>query len=143
MKSVRCDLWMAFLDFEGQFVVDVVGKSGGLMMLWKKSINNQIKSFSTGHIDCVVRDKDSLWRFTGLYGNVDVSQRTHSWSLLRRLGADNNINHLSWLVGVILTRSFMVLRSKGDKPDPIQKWKSLGGQFKTAASMMFNPMEPI
>lgn len=67
-----------FLDFERQFVVDVVGGSSGLMMLWKETVNVHIKSFSTGNIDSVVRVEDSMWRFTRFYGNLDASQRSHS-----------------------------------------------------------------
>lgn len=54
----RCSQWKFILGFEGLFVVDLVGKSGGLLLFWKNSVDVTISSFSTGHIcSCSERRK--------------------------------------------------------------------------------------
>ncbi|KAL0286138.1 UNVERIFIED_CONTAM: hypothetical protein Scaly_2800100 [Sesamum calycinum] len=67
--------------------VDPKGRSGGLAILWQKSVDIQLQSFSRYHIDVSVRVKESdeWWRFSGIYGEPDTSKRDHTWRLLRRL----------------------------------------------------------
>ncbi|KAL0293787.1 UNVERIFIED_CONTAM: hypothetical protein Scaly_2575800 [Sesamum calycinum] len=62
-------------------------ESGGLAILWQKSVDIQLQSFSRYHIDVSVRVKESdeWWRFSGIYGEPDTSKRDHTWRLLRRL----------------------------------------------------------
>jgi hypothetical protein len=47
------------LGFDHCFVVDCVGKSGGLMLLWKNSISVVIQNYSRHHINAVVQDSPS------------------------------------------------------------------------------------
>lgn len=70
------------------FVVDVVGQSGGLIMMWRDSIEVLIRSFPMGHIDCFIICEQRRWRFTGFYGHSDKSCRRFSWELLRRIHDD-------------------------------------------------------
>lgn len=58
-----------------------------------------IKSYSIGHIDCVVQMEDNVWRFTRFYGHPDISQRHFSWDLLRRLQKISEMQNIPWLVG--------------------------------------------
>lgn len=44
------------LKFDGCFLVDSDGSSGGLLLLWDKSISMSVRSFPKGHIDVVVDD---------------------------------------------------------------------------------------
>ncbi|KAL0350238.1 UNVERIFIED_CONTAM: hypothetical protein Sradi_4173000 [Sesamum radiatum] len=76
--------------------VESKGKSGGLMLLWNKSVVVHIRSYSIDYIDAKVHRKGEvdMWRFTGFYGNPDVSKRKKSWMQLVRLSQDRN---LSWL----------------------------------------------
>ncbi|KAL0355668.1 UNVERIFIED_CONTAM: LINE-1 retrotransposable element O protein [Sesamum radiatum] len=85
-NSSRVDLLKRKFGMFG-FSVASVGKSGGLALLWEKTISVQLQSYSAYHIDVSIQaDSDpSPWRFTGFYGMAEASKRTESWSLLRQL----------------------------------------------------------
>jgi hypothetical protein len=82
MEKVRCRL-----GFDCLFVVDPVGRSGGLALFWKKSANIEIYNYSRYHIQALVKDNDGndIWKFTGFYGNPSRDKRGESWSLLKFL----------------------------------------------------------
>ncbi|KAK6164360.1 hypothetical protein DH2020_001224 [Rehmannia glutinosa] len=86
------------LGFDGLFIVNCEGKSGGLMLLWKIPLIVTIRSYSVGHVDCVVNDGDKEWRFMGFYGHPEVSKRRHSWDLMRKLASIEELKNLplSW-----------------------------------------------
>ncbi|KAK4383569.1 putative mitochondrial protein [Sesamum angolense] len=78
------------LDWFG-FGVPSKGKSGGLALLWDKSVSVQLQSFSEHHIDATVLcddDRDS-WRFTGIYGAPEIGNHFQTWSLLSRLSSQS------------------------------------------------------
>ncbi|KAL0435720.1 UNVERIFIED_CONTAM: hypothetical protein Sradi_0279900 [Sesamum radiatum] len=74
------------LDMNG-FSVPARGMSGGLAVLWLKSANVQLQTYSQNHIDLSVQleGSPSCWRFTGLYGEPEASRRDLTWQLLARL----------------------------------------------------------
>ncbi|KAL0320276.1 UNVERIFIED_CONTAM: hypothetical protein Sradi_5289100 [Sesamum radiatum] len=76
--------------------VELRGKSGGLMLLWSKSIVVQIWSYSVNYIDAeVYRDGESeKWRVTGFYGEPDASKRKTTW---RRLIQLSHEERMPWL----------------------------------------------
>ncbi|TXG59697.1 hypothetical protein EZV62_014270 [Acer yangbiense] len=83
------------LQFGDGFIVDCVGMSGDLMLLWKKELLVSIQSFSVGHIDACIQMEDGFtWRFSGFYGDPIPSKRVCSWALLRRL---RDVNLLPWV----------------------------------------------
>ena len=63
------------------------GKSGGMALLWAGDLDVEIKSFSRHHIDAIVIDPKTgfKWRITSFYGNSKTSLRKESWSLLQFL----------------------------------------------------------
>jgi hypothetical protein len=46
------------LGFERMFVVDYVGRSGGLALLWKEEVELEIQNYSIQHINALVK---SVW----------------------------------------------------------------------------------
>ncbi|KAL0430489.1 UNVERIFIED_CONTAM: hypothetical protein Sradi_0674900 [Sesamum radiatum] len=64
--------------------VEPKGRSGGLALLWQKSVDVQLQSFSNYHIDASVRTDltGEWWRFTGIYGEPDTGKQTTFWNLL-------------------------------------------------------------
>ena len=60
------------------------GQSGGLAMIWKKDVNLDIVTYGPHHIDAIVTETDSgfRWRITGFYGHPDTHKRNDSWKLL-------------------------------------------------------------
>jgi hypothetical protein len=62
MEFIRC-----ILDFPGLFVVNPVGRSGGLALLWKEGPDLEIYNYSWSHIHAMIKDAEgnSFWQFTG------------------------------------------------------------------------------
>lgn len=84
------------VGFHGSVHVDSAGRSGGLMLLWSKDWEVELKSFTSGHIDSFVKAPEGdWWRFIGFYGHPEKAQRHFSWELLRRL---QGLYTLPWLV---------------------------------------------
>lgn len=95
----RCKNWRIILGFDGLFVVDSVGRKGGLILMWQKDWNVHIRSYSQGHIDCMVEHEGTRWRFTGFYGNPEHHHRRFSWQLLKKLADEQKQQDTAWLVG--------------------------------------------
>ena len=91
MERIKNEIGLA----NGLFV-PCVGRKGGLAMLWARDIDLEIKSYSSNHIDAVINDTESSykWRLTGFYGHPETHERYESWHLLAFL---NNQLHLPWL----------------------------------------------
>ncbi|KAL0408431.1 UNVERIFIED_CONTAM: putative mitochondrial protein [Sesamum radiatum] len=87
-NSRRFDTIKRMIDMHG-LTVDPVGRSGGLALLWKKSVIVSIQSYSNRHIDASVQidDQQQTWRFSGIYGEPETSNRKKTWELLARLKA--------------------------------------------------------
>ena len=72
------------VGFANGLIVPNQGRSCGVVLLWTREINLEIKSFSGNHIDAIVREADSnsMWRITGFYGHPETHRRYESWCLL-------------------------------------------------------------
>lgn len=66
-------------------VVDCVGKSGGLALLWMSNSRVEIQNYSCQHINAKVSSSPTNppWKLIGFYGHPDPSKRPEAWSLLR------------------------------------------------------------
>ena len=84
------------LGFPNLFVVDCVGKSDGLALLWGDEIVLDIQNYSHRHINGLIKTLmvDAQWKFTGFYGHSDVTKRQESWDLLKVL---NNFLPTPWI----------------------------------------------
>lgn len=87
MRNNRMEKVRLKLDFDNMFVVDCVGRSGGLALLWTAEAGVTIQNFSRRHINAMVvsREINSPWKFTGFYGHPDTSKREEGWNLLRHI----------------------------------------------------------
>ncbi|KAL0444621.1 UNVERIFIED_CONTAM: hypothetical protein Slati_2184800 [Sesamum latifolium] len=67
--------------------VDPKGRSGGLALLWQRSVEVQLQSFSWYHIDVSVRldELEEWWRFSAIYEEPETRKRDNTWRLLRQL----------------------------------------------------------
>ncbi|XP_042972927.1 uncharacterized protein LOC122304723 [Carya illinoinensis] len=74
-------------------VVDSMGSSGGLAMMWKNNLEVQLISFTRWHISVMIADKrhNTSWMLTGFYGHPVTSKRKLSWNLLRELKPSQGI----------------------------------------------------
>lgn len=85
------------LGFHGMFVVDNMGHSGGLALLWKEGTEVNVTNYSCHHIDSTIclEGSDIHWRLTGFYGYPERGRRKESWSLLKHL---STLNSLPWSI---------------------------------------------
>lgn len=81
------------------FAVDSKKRKGGLILLWRDPFSVVIQSFSDGHIDCIVKNGVTSWRFAGFYGYPTVALRTQSWQLLQLLADILELKMFPCLVG--------------------------------------------
>ena len=77
-------------------VVDCVGKSGGLALLWGDEMEVEIQNYSRCHINATISSPNTqlAWKFTGFYGNLKAGKRGELWDLLRYL---YTINPAPWV----------------------------------------------
>ncbi|KAF5449841.1 hypothetical protein F2P56_030246 [Juglans regia] len=102
--------------FVNCFFVDCVGRSGGLSLLWKREISVSISSFSRYHIDACIQESDlAEWRFTGVYGHPDASNRYLTWNLMRTLCPSTSG---PWLVGGDFNEVLYLHEKRGGRPWP-------------------------
>ena len=63
--------------------------------MWKSELTVEVKSWSKHHIDAVVfAENGSYWRCTWIYGHLEMCQKHHTWTLLKKLA---NLSSLPWL----------------------------------------------
>ncbi|GLT94950.1 hypothetical protein SLE2022_126590 [Rubroshorea leprosula] len=104
------------LGFKHCFVVDKVGRSRGLALLWHGDTKLSLLSYSTNHIDMEVNGLDAeQWRFTGFYGYPERNNRRQSWALLRNLASRST---LPWLVSGDFNDLLHPHEKSGGAPQP-------------------------
>jgi hypothetical protein len=71
------------LGFDSMFVVDSVGRSGGLALFWKEDVQLEIQNYSNRHINAVITEpgQNFQWKLTGFYGHPETAHRGEGWSL--------------------------------------------------------------
>ena len=68
------------IGFSNGLIVPSVGRSGGIALLWTREISLEIKSYTKFHIDAVISDANSgyRWRITSFYGHPETHKRYES-----------------------------------------------------------------
>ena len=80
------------MGFEGMFVVDTQGHSGGLAMLWKYNEEVQLLSYSKNHIDITISPKDRpSHRITRIYGEPNRAMCDATFRILLHLVKSSNL----------------------------------------------------
>ncbi|CAM8929085.1 unnamed protein product [Rhodiola kirilowii] len=90
----RMEYVQKHLGFKFGLSVERRGKSGGLALWWKDSINVVVQSYSDYHIDAIV-EEETPFRVTLFYGHPVTNRRAETWNLLRTL---RGALDLPWLV---------------------------------------------
>lgn len=59
-------------------MIDCVGNSGGLVILWKNEMDFEVLNFSAHHVHSVIKivnenNQQVSWLMTGVYGHLEVS----------------------------------------------------------------------
>lgn len=110
------------LRYDGLVCVDCSGRfrSGGLALLWKSSHDISLHFCSLNHIDVTVAEPitNEKWRFTGIYGFPDESQRPKTWDLLRKL---RPLSSLPWLCAGDFNEILFNSEKKGGVPKSLNQ----------------------
>lgn len=78
-------IWVT-LKFEACLSVDVVGRSGSIIILWNNSMKCNILNFNKNYINLPVHDDEKRdWRLTCYYGYLERNRRRHVWNMIREL----------------------------------------------------------
>ncbi|KAH9734317.1 reverse transcriptase domain-containing protein [Citrus sinensis] len=86
VSTMQMNVIASKLSFENCLAVNGNRRGCGIAMLWKSDIEVQIKSYSQYHIDAETQMPNrNQMRITGVYGHPEISQKKHTWTLLRRL----------------------------------------------------------
>jgi hypothetical protein len=84
------------LKMDSKIVNPSDGRSGGVMLLWKREVTIQQIYSATKYIDVKVIDGQSgQWRFTGMYGEPRWQDKYKTWDKIRELKAQHD---LTWLI---------------------------------------------
>jgi hypothetical protein len=77
------------LGFEGMLVVEALGKSGRLALLWKEKELLGVQNYSQWHINAIVfrLDRKEPWKLTSFYNNLNWTKRKNWWALLNHLNS--------------------------------------------------------
>ncbi|CAL1389096.1 unnamed protein product [Linum trigynum] len=94
------------------------GRAGGLSVWWKEEINATAMSGSLHHIDMkIVEGTDEVWRFTGVYGWPEGSDKEQMWDLIRKL---SNQWEGAWLCGGDLNQVLTAAEKAGGRA-PVER----------------------
>jgi hypothetical protein len=87
VRNMKMERIRVKLGYEGLLIVEPVGKSGGLALLWKNNREVLIQNYFLRHISATMSllGSDTPWRFIGFYGNPNWALREESWQLLTHL----------------------------------------------------------
>ncbi|XP_042942727.1 uncharacterized protein LOC122276878 [Carya illinoinensis] len=78
------------LGFVNSFVVNSLGRSGGLAMIWNENLNASLFSYSRHHISLMIKSEEEgrEWHLTGFYGDPALERRKNCWDILCLLRPD-------------------------------------------------------
>ena len=96
VKTKRMERIRDWIRFANGLFIPSCGPSGGLVLLWTREIDLEIKSFGNHHIDAIVTETSLSfkWRITGFYGHPQTHMRQFLWDLLAFL---KNQCQLPWI----------------------------------------------
>lgn len=71
------------LGFDSNFVINPMGRKGGMAMLWKFDFRIEVKQYSNHHIHLSIftildPNYNTLWYLTGFYDHPKTSRRYES-----------------------------------------------------------------
>lgn len=77
------------LGYDSAYGVGSSGRSGGLCIFWKNTVQLSLRNYSKYHIDMEVKEpgKDP-WRLTCWYGEANTNLRYKTWDMMKFLKAD-------------------------------------------------------
>ncbi|WJX92273.1 hypothetical protein P8452_73938 [Trifolium repens] len=123
MEKIR-----VLLKYDSCLSIDVIGRSGGLAILWNNTVNCTVLNYCRNFINLEVDEADKgVWRLTCYYGYPERDRRRQAWDMLREL---RNMSPLPWCI----IGDFNDLLSQEDKlgHNPHPNWLFSG--FRSAVN---------
>jgi hypothetical protein len=106
------------LKMDHKIVVQSDGRSGGLVLYWKKEIAVDLRFKCENYIDVNIgRGVENFWRFTGMYGEPKWENKYLTWQRLRNFHSQGN---MPWLVIGDLNEILYPFEKEGGRDRPIQ-----------------------
>jgi hypothetical protein len=130
------------LGFESLFVVEPMGRSEGLALLWMDTQPLDIFNYSWLHIDAVVKDSDwnAQWRFTGFYGQPNSARRDESWALLKHL---KTFQPLPWLCVGDFNLIVEKMEKHGVATNATLRWKGFGELWRIVTFQIWVTLDHV
>lgn len=124
-KSSKLQNLKRRLNFDNVFVVDCIGKSGGLCIFWKKSVKVEVLYSSNNVIHSFITNSNTncSFHFSFMYGNPISQMRKRFWDTLNNL---HQQNHKPW----ICTGDFNEILHAYDKNGGINHSRNLIQDFQ-------------
>lgn len=73
-----------------------MGRSGGLAVFWKSTVDCNISGYSRNHIDLVFKESNiATWHLSCFYGFPERERKRESWNFIRAL---THISPLPWCI---------------------------------------------
>ena len=86
--DARLEFAQRSIGFDHKWVVPRVGRSGGLVLYWKVSVNLMVEDSDRHYIDAVInKNIENEWRLTGFYGEPNTARRHEAWTKLKALNS--------------------------------------------------------
>lgn len=121
MRNIKEDL-----QYHAIFTVPSLGRSGGLVMIWKENVDLHVQTCSQNHIDAIVFSRTGPpWRITGFYGQLEENRRHETWSLLRHL-------HSRYLMPWVCVGDYNEIFSSDERQGRLPKAQALMQAFRSA-----------
>ena len=87
-NDARLEFVQSSIGFDHRCVVPRVGRSGGLVLYWKASINLTVEGSNRHYIDAVIdKNTENEWRLADFYGEPDIARRYEAWNKLTNLNS--------------------------------------------------------
>jgi hypothetical protein len=104
------------LNMDYKIVNPSNGRSGGVIMFWKKEIKIELIFSALKYIDVrVIERPEKIWRLTGIYGEPRWEDKYKTWDKLREL---NNNSDLPWVVIGDFNEILFSHEKEGGNPRP-------------------------
>lgn len=105
------------MGFANCFSVDRAGRSGGLAVFWKRTVDCSIFGYSQNHIDLVFKENNlESWWLSCFYGYPESHRRRESWNFIRNLA---QLSPLPWCIIGDFNDMLFSSDKKGVHPHPI------------------------
>jgi hypothetical protein len=72
LRKNKMDGIRSKLNYENMLIVDCIGRSEGLAMLWREGFGIEVQNYSNRYISAKVSpSNERAWFFTGFYGHLE------------------------------------------------------------------------